>query len=219
MKKYLKQLQRNDLFNNFNLNDLESILNCLSAKVNYYKKKDMIIQQGAHVHCVGIVLSGGIQIIKEDIEGNINILAHLGINDIFAEAFAYADIYECPITVQATENCEIMFIDCKRIIKTCNNACIFHSNLIENMLSLIARKNIMLSQKMEILSKRTTREKLLAFLNTQIQMNHSKRFLIPYNREALANFLCVDRSALSRELSNMRDEGLIKFKKNEFEIL
>lgn len=219
MKKYLKQLQNNELFNNFNLNDLESILNCLSAKVNYYKKKDLIIQQGAHVHYVGIVLSGGIQIIKEDIEGNINILSHLGINDIFAEAFAYADIYECPITVQATENCEIMFIDCKRIIKTCNNACVFHWNLIENMLSMIARKNIMLNQKMEILSKRTTREKLLAFFNTQVQMNHSKKFSIPYNREGLAFYLCVGRSALSRELSNMRDEGLLKFNKNEFEIL
>lgn len=219
MNKYLKQLQKNELFNNFNLNDLESILNCLSAKVNYYKKKDMIIQQGDRVQFVGIVLSGGIQIIKEDIEGNINILFHLGINDIFAEAFAYADIYECPITVQATENCEIMFIDCKRIIKTCNNACVFHWNLIKNMLSMIARKNIMLNQKMEILSKRTTREKLLAFFNTQVQMNHSKKFSIPYNREGLAFYLCVDRSALSRELSNMQDEGLLKFNKNEFEIL
>lgn len=219
MKKYLKQLQKNELFNNFNLNDLESILNCLSAKVNYYKKKDMILQQGDRVQFVGIVLSGSIQIIKEDIEGNINILSHLGINDIFAEAFAYADIYECPITVQATENCEIMFIDCKRIIKTCNNSCVFDWNLIENMLSMIARKNIMLNQKMEILSKRTTREKLLAFFNTQIQMNHSKRFSIPYNREGLAFYLCVDRSALSRELSNMRNEGLLIFNKNEFEIL
>ena len=114
---------------------------------------------------------------------------------------------------------KIMFIDCKRIIKTCNNACVFHWNLIENMLSMIARKNIMLNQKMEILSKRTTREKLLAFFNTQVQMNHSKKFSIPYNREGLAFYLCVDRSALSRELSNMRDEGLLKFNKNEFEIL
>jgi CRP-like cAMP-binding protein len=121
--------------------------------------------------------------------------------------------------VQATENCEIMFIDCKRIIKTCNNACVFYWNLIENMLSVIARKNIMLNQKMEILSKRTTREKLLAFFNTQVQMNHSKKFSIPYNREGLAFYLCLDRSALSRELSNMRDEGLLKFNKNEFEII
>lgn len=218
MKKYLNLLQKNELFNNFNLNDLESILNCLCAKVSYYKKNDTIIQQGAQIHYVGIVLSGDIQIIKEDIEGNINIISHLGINDIFAEVFAYANISECPITVRATENCEIMFIDCRRIIKTCNNSCVFHLSLIENMLSLIARKNMMLNQKIEVLSKRTTREKLLAFFNTQIQMKHSNKFSIPFNREGLAFYLCVDRSALSRELSKMRDEGLIKFNKNEFEI-
>lgn len=218
MKKYIEQLKNNELFNNFALEDLESILDCLSAKVTYYKKRDMIMQQGTYVHSVGIVLSGGVQIIKEDIEGNINILAHLGTNAIFAEAFGYADIDECPITVQATADCEIMFIDCKRIIKTCHNNCAFHWNLVENMLSMIARKNIMLNEKMEILSKRTTREKLLAFFNTQIQMHHSKSFSIPYNREELAFYLCVDRSALSRELCNMRDEGLLTFNKNAFEI-
>ena len=220
MKKYLKQLQKNDLFNNFNFNEMESILNCLSAKVNYYRKKDIIIHQGdPNVHYVGIVLSGGIQIIKEDIEGNINIFSHLGINDIFAETFAYANIYEFPVTVQATKDCEIMCIDCKRIIKTCNHACAFHWKLIENMISIIARKNIMLNQKMAILSKRTIKEKLLAFFNMQIQINHSKKFSIPYNREELAFYLCVDRSSLSRELCNMRDEGLLKFTKNEFELL
>lgn len=219
MKKYVKLLQKNVLFKSFDLNDLESILNCLSAKINSYKKKDFILLQGDHVNFVGIVLSGSIQVIKEDIEGNTNILGHFATNDIFAEAFACADIDECPVTVQATEDCEIMFIDCKRIVKTCNKACIFHSSLIENMLSLIARKNIILNQKIEILSKRTTREKLLNYFNTQIKISHSRKFSIPYNREDLANYLCVDRSALSRELCNMRDEGLIKFKKNEFEIL
>jgi len=219
MKRYLKQLQKNALFKNFDMHDLESILKCLSANVDSYNKKDVVLLQGDHVHFVGIVLSGSIQIIKEDMEGNINILAYLGVNDIFAETFACADIYECPVTVQAIEDCEILFIDYKRIIKTCHKSCIFHSRLIENMLSLIAKKNITLSQKIEILSKRTIREKILAFFNTQIQMTHSKKISIPYNREGLANFLCVDRSALSRELCNMSDEGLIKFAKNEFEIL
>lgn len=219
MKKYFKQIQKNDLFKDFDLNDLESIIKCLSAKVDSYKKRDVILLQGDYVHFVGIVLSGSVQIIKEDIEGNINILAHLGVNDIFAEAFACANIYECPVTVEAIEDCEVLFIDCKRIVKTCHKACIFHSSLIENMLSLIAKKNINLSQKIEILSKRTTREKLLAFFDAQIQMTHSKKFTIPFNREGLANYLCADRSALSRELCNMRDEGLIKFEKNEFEIL
>lgn len=219
IKKYLKQLQKNALFNDFDETDLDSILQCLHSKVVSYMKKDMIIQQGDHVHFIGIVLSGSIQIIKEDIQGYINILAHLGVNDIFAEAFAYANVLECPVTVQATEDCEILFIDSKRIIITCQKACIFHSRLTENMLSLIAKKNITLSQKIEILSKRTTREKLYAFFSTQIQMTHSNKISIPYNREGLANYLCVDRSALSREICKMRDEGLIQFVKNEFEIL
>ncbi|MCX7841830.1 MAG: Crp/Fnr family transcriptional regulator [Clostridia bacterium] len=219
MKKYLKQLQKNAIFNNFNEADLESIIKCLSSRLVSYKKKDIIILQGDHVNFIGIVLTGGIQIVKEDMEGNINILTHLGVNDIFAEAFACADIDESPVTVQAIEDCEILFIDCKKIVKTCHNACIFHSTLIGNMLALLSKKNIALSQKIEILSKRTTREKLLAFFNAQAQINHSKKFTIPYNREGLANYLCVDRSALSRELCNMRDEGLIRFAKNEFEIL
>lgn len=217
MKQYFNLLQGNELFKSFSLYDLESILKCLSAKVNKYKKKDVILQQGDPVDFVGIVLSGSIDIIKEDLEGDINILAHLGINDIFAEVFAYAGIGECPVTVEATEDCEIMFIDCRRVIRTCNNACHFHLKLIENMLSLIAKKNIILNQKIEILSKRTTRDKLLTFFNTQVEINHSKKFSIPYNREGLAFYLCIDRSALSRELSNMRKEGLITFHKNEFE--
>jgi CRP-like cAMP-binding protein len=219
MKKYLEQLQSNILFKNFDFNDLESILNCLSAKVHTYKKDDILLFQGDEVHFIGIVLSGRIKIIKEDISGNINIVSNFGINAIFAEAFAYANVFESPVTVQASEYCEILYIDSKRLFRTCKNTCVFHTSLIENMLSLIARKNIMLNEKIEILSKRTTREKLLEFFNIQIHMTHSKKFSIPYNREGLANYLCVDRSALSRELSNMRDEGLIDFQKNRFEVL
>ncbi|PHV70715.1 Crp/Fnr family transcriptional regulator [Sporanaerobium hydrogeniformans] len=219
MKRYIQQLQKNDLFKNFNLNNIEIILNCLSAKIVTYNKRERIFLQGDPINFVGIILSGSIRIIKEDIEGNCNILAHLGVNDIFAEAFACAGIDECPVTIQALENCEILFIDCKRIIRTCHQACTFHSSLIQNILSLISKKNILLNEKIEILSKRTIREKLMAYLNMQIQSTHSKKFSIPYDREGLANYLCIDRSALSRELCNMRNEGVIAFKKNEFEIL
>ncbi|WP_350344257.1 Crp/Fnr family transcriptional regulator [Proteinivorax tanatarense] len=219
MEKYIKLLEKNDLFKGFNSKDLEDILGYLSAKVVIYKKNDVILLQGDPVSFVGIVISGAIQVIKEDIGGNISILAHFGSNDIFAETFACAYIKESPVTVEAKEDCEIMFINFKKLIKDCHKSCTFHSRLVENMLSLIARKNILLNQKNEILSKRTTREKLLTYFSGQIKKSHSRRFSIPYSREGLANYLCVDRSALSRELSKMRDEGLIKFKKNEFEVL
>lgn len=219
MKNYIEVLKNNVLFKGFELDDLESILKCLSGKFVPYKKNEFIFLSGDPINFVGIVLSGSIKIIKEDLEGNVYILAKLGVNEIFAEAFAFGGVEESPVSVQSVEGCEILFIDCKRIIESCSNACSFHTRLIDNLLAMVARKNVMLNQKIEILSKRTTREKLLMFFEIQRQMAHSKKFTIPFNREALAHYLCVDRSAMSRELCKMRDEGLIKFNKNEFEIV
>ncbi len=219
LKEYLDILKDNILFYEFESTDIESILNCLSGRVMSYEKSDTILLCGNAVRFIGIVLSGSVNIINEDIHGNINILARLGVNEVFAEAFACAGIKESPVTVQAIENCNVLFIDCKRIVKSCHNACAFHASLIENMLGLVARKNIGLNQKIQIMSKKTTREKLLMFFEIQRRIFHSKKFFIPYNREALAHYIGVDRSAMSRELSNMRNERLIKFKKNEFEIL
>jgi CRP-like cAMP-binding protein len=128
-----------------------------------------------------------------------------------------AGIDRSPVTVQAAEDVEILFIDYKKIITTCPSACPFHARLIENMLKLVAKKNLMLNQKLEILSKRTTREKLLCFFDTQ--RGSSQRFTIPFNREELARYLCVDRSAMSNELCKMRDDGIIRFRKNVFDVL
>lgn len=218
MEKYFNVLQQNVLFRGFKTEDLKSILDCLTARVISYKKGDIILLCGDPVNYVGFVLSGSIKIIKEDIEGKITILAKLDVSDNFGEAFACAGIKESPVTVQAEEDCKILFIDCRKIIRACHNACSFHTSLIENLVSIVARKNIMLNQKIEIISKRSIREKLTMFLEIQSKKAHSDKFVIPYNREALADYLCVDRSAMSRELGKMRDEGLISFEKNKFKI-
>jgi CRP/FNR family transcriptional regulator, dissimilatory nitrate respiration regulator len=219
MNEYINVLKNGVLFKDIAASDLEGILKCLNVKVSRYEKNETIILLGDPVDFVGVVVSGSIMIMKEDINGNVNIIAKLGTNEVFAEAFACANIKESPVTVQALEDCEIVFLDVKRIIMTCSQACDFHKILIGNLLWLVARKSIILNQKIEIMSKRALREKLLTFFNIQIRMAHSKRFVIPYNREALSQYLCVDRSAMSRELCKMRDEGIIKFKKNEFEFL
>lgn len=219
MKKYFEVLETNPLFKEIEVENLEKLLHCLSGKTTTYKKNDFILLWGDPVLFLGIVLTGSVKIIKEDLAGNINILATLGVNEVFAEALACTGIKESPVSVQAEEESEILFIDCRRIITSCSAACEFHTRLIENLLGLMAKKNIMLNQKIEILSKRTTREKLWMFFEIHSRMSNSKRFLIPYNREALAHYLGVDRSAMSRELCLMRDEGFIKFNKNEFEIL
>ena len=217
MKKIFETLKDNILFRGIAFSDFESMLNCLSAKTSRYEKDEVILMSGNTINFVGLILSGSVRIIKEDIDGHIDILADLGVSEVFGETFACAGISQSPVTIQASDDTEIMFIDYKRIITSCTAACPFHAKLIENMLSLVAAKNLMLNQKIDILSKRTTREKLMCFFDTQRGV--AKKFTIPFNRDEMAHYLCVDRSAMSNELCKMRDAGMIKFKRNEFEIL
>lgn len=219
MNTVLEILKDNRIFKGIEVNNLKNILNCLSARVTSYKKNDIILSAGDEVSFVGVVLSGRIKISREDMDGNSNILAVIGYNEIFAETLACAGVKESPITAVAEDDCRVLFLNYKKIVSSCKNACAFHSRLIENMLDIIAKKNLMLNQKIEIISKRTIREKLLTFLEIQRKHSNSKKFKIPYNREVLADYLCVDRSAMSRELGKMRDEGLIEYRKDEFEIV
>jgi len=217
MRKFFDVMQNNPLFNGIDYSDFEKMFYCIEARTQNYKKDDIILLSGDTVNFVGLILSGGVKIIKEDINGNITIITEFAVSEIFGEVLACADIEHSPVTVQASEDSEILFINYRKIITICSSACGFHSRLIENMLKLIARKNLILNQKIEILSKRTTREKLLTFFDTH--RGTAKKFTIPYNREELAHYLCVDRSAMSNELCKMRDEGLLRFNKNVFEIL
>ena len=217
MNKVFKKIENNPIFSGIDFTEFDKMLTCLSAWTKDYVKDEVVLMSGNKVDFIGLILSGSIQVIKEDIDGRISILNELGQSEIFGEVFACAGICHSPVTVIAVEDSEILFLDYKKVISTCSNACPFHSKLIENMLRLIAEKSLMLNQKIEILSKRTTREKLRTFLD--IQRGTAKKVTVPYNREELAQYLCVDRSAMSNELSKMRDEGLLLFNRNYFEIL
>ena len=197
--------------------DFEAMMRCMDAKTRNYDKGDIVLLSGDAVHHIGLLVSGGAKVMHEDIDGNTSILMELSISDIFGEVFACAGIEHSPVTVQAAEKCEILFLNYRKVITSCTSTCAFHARLIENMLKLIAQKNILLNQKIEILSKRTTREKLLAFFD--MQRGVAKKFTIPYSREEMAHYLSVNRSAMSNELSKMRDEGLIQFHRNSFELL
>jgi len=217
MRKIFEVAKRNPLFAGIVFSDFEPMLKCLDTRTITYSKNDVILFSGDSVNFVGMILSGGIKIIREDMDGNITILAKLTYGDIFGEAFACAEIFHSPVTVLSIEDSEIVFIGYSKLITSCTSACNFHSKLIKNMLKVLANKNLLLNQQNEILSKRTTRDKLLCFFD--YQRDSAKKFTIPFNREEMANYLCVDRSAMSNELCKMRDEGLITFKRNEFEIL
>ncbi len=217
MKEIFAKIKNNPLFAGIAAESFEGMLGCLNVKKFSYEKDAVILLSGDAVNFVGLILSGGARVIKEDMGGRSTIVTELSACELFGEAFACAGVGRSPVTVQAAEKSEILFLDYKKIVTSCASACPFHTALIENMLKLIARKNIMLSQKIEILSKSTTREKLLTFFD--MHRGAAKRFTIPYNREELARYLCVDRSAMSKELCRMRDEGMIRFQKNQFEIV
>jgi CRP-like cAMP-binding protein len=218
MKKSFDILKKAAIFQNVNEKNIESMLNCLGAYEQNYNKNDILLLAGDTVTSVGIVLCGSAQIVREDIMGNRTIVSEISAGDMFGEAFACANVGKSPVTVLTTTGCSVMFIQFKRIVTTCSSSCSFHTRLIENMLSLIAQKNIFLNNKIDILSQRTIREKVMAYFFMQVQRTGSKKFKIPFTRDELADFLCVNRSALSRELCNMREEKILDFEKNEFKI-
>lgn len=216
MEKYLDLLKTVSLFANVDMSDIKSLLNCLSAKTERFKENETIFLAGNKAEFVGIVLSGQVQVVKEDFYGNKNIVASIEKGQLFGEAFACADLKILPVSVFSAEDSEIILIDYRKIITTCSNTCSFHSKLIYNMLRIVANKNIILSQKIEFISKRTTKEKLLAYLSSEAKKAGSNSFSIPFSRQELADFLSVDRSAMSAELCKLRDSGVIEFNKNKF---
>jgi len=217
MEKIFEAAKSSLLFQGMASNDFEPMLRCLSARSVRYERDDVILLAGSPVYSVGLVLSGSVKIIKEDANGYSTILAKLTPAEVFGEVFAFAELCRSPVTVQAAEDTELLLIDCNKIITSCSSACHFHARFIKNMLKLLAEKTLMLNQKIEILSKRTTREKLFCLFDQQ--RGTATKFTVPFTREEMATYLCVDRSSLSRELCKMQDEDLIRFKRNVFEIL
>jgi len=218
LKKYYPVLLKSPLFHGILEKDLESMLSCLNARAAGYAGDSVVFLAGDPAARVGLVLEGAVQVVREDIFGNRAILTALMPGQLFGETFACAGVEILPVSVIAVSDCKILLLDYRRIITTCPTACVFHSRLIENMLKILAGKNLVLNQKIEALSARTTREKLLAYLVAQAGVAGSRRFTIPSTRQELADYLSVDRSALSREMGIMQKEGMIRFKKNCFEL-
>jgi CRP-like cAMP-binding protein len=165
------------------------------------------------------MLSGSAQVIQVDYYGNRSILSNLTPSEIFAEAFACAEVGSLPISVIANEPCEVMLVDSAHILHTCSNHCDFHQRLIYNLMKDLATKTVLFHRRIDITSKRTTREKLLAYLTQEAKEAGSKCFDIPFDRQELADYLEVDRSGLSAEISKLRREGIIDNKKNHFVLL
>ena len=203
------------LFRGIEAADIQSMLICLNAGIQSLKKGKILLFAGDRPEYTGIVLSGQLHIIRQDYEGNRSLMASIIPGGIFAEALCCAGVSKSPVTVVAAEDSVIMKLGFERITKTCSNSCSFHKKLIENMLRLIANKNLLLQSRMEILELKSVREKVLCYLES-FNPKRGRNFTIPFNREEMADFLSVDRSALSHELAKMKKDGLIEYSKNRF---
>ena len=177
-----------------------------------------MLRQGEHLSNILVLVEGSLHIQRDDYWGNRSILGHIGIGEIFGEAYAAPDSGTLLNDVIAVEDSAVYFFDVKRVISTCSSACRFHTMVVQNLFFAISEKNRTLVQKLDYLSRRTTREKLISYLSEEAKKQNSPRITIPFNRQQLADYLSVDRSAMSNELGKMRDEGLLEFEKNRFRL-
>lgn len=219
MEKYFDILRKCPLFRNIEAENLPAMLGCLGASCKAFRKKETILAEGDPARYIGILLSGAAQIVRIDYMGNRSIVANIAPAELFGESFACAGVETMPVDVIANEDAQILFLDCRRITHACTNACDFHQQMIYNLMQVVATKNLVFHEKIEITSKRSTREKLMTYLLLQAKKHKSNCFSIPYDRQELADYLGVERSGLSAELSKLRKEGVLQNRKKQFVLL
>ncbi len=219
MKKYISVLKNTRLFRGVEDAEIISMLKCLNARPRTYRKGEFIYRQGEHVKDIAVLVEGNIHIQKDDYWGNRSILENLSAADMFGEAYFAPEGEILLNDVVAVEDSTVIFFDIRNIITTCCSACRFHSLVVQNMFYIVSEKNRKLVRKLNHMSKRTTREKLISYLSEESKRQNSNVFTIPFNRQQLADYLSVDRSAMSGELCKMRDEGLLEFEKNRFRLI
>lgn len=195
------------------------MLTCLQAKSHSFKKGNYVFREGEHIDTIMVLAEGKLLVQHDDFWGNRSIVNVIRIGEMFGEAYVAPESGPLLNDVIAEEDSIILFFDVKRILTVCSAACRFHSMVVQNLFFAISEKNKNLVQKIGHMSKRSTRAKLLSYLSEEAKRHNSSHFTIPFTRQQLADFLCVDRSAMSNELCKMRDDGLLLFNKNEFHLL
>ncbi len=219
MEKYLKILGKCPLFFGIGEAELLHMLGCLRAKTEFFDKKCTVFAEGTRAKYIGIVLSGSVQMTQVDFYGNRSIFSIIGEGQVFAEAFACAEVEEMPVDVVANEPSEIMIIESARVMHSCERNCDFHRQLIFNLMKDLAKKTITFHNKIDVTSKRTTREKLIAYLMHEAKRAGSNSFEIPFDRQELADYLEVERSGLSSEIGKLKREGVLESNRKHFTLL
>lgn len=216
MKDFLPVLRSSPLFSGISAEEASAMLSCLQAEKKDFPKGAFLLHAGDTAESIGLILSGSILVIQEDIWGNRNILSKAGPGQTFAAAYACAPGSVLNVNVFAETTVTALFLNVKRILNVCPSACTHHSRIIRNLLSDLAEKSLRFSEKLTHMSQRTTRDKLMSYLSAEAQRLGTYEFDIPFSRQQLADYLGVERSGLSLELGKMRSEELLDFHKNHF---
>lgn len=209
-------LANTQLFRGISESEITELLLCLEAHERSFQKGDTIFRAGSSVDEFGLVLSGSINIVVNLYWGNSIIFGHVGKGEVFAENYAAVPGKELACDVVACENTRVLFLKMQSVMTTCRMGCAYHNRIIQNMLRISAQKNLNMSSRMMHTASKSLRERLLSYLSEQALERGSAHFTIPFNRQQLADYLAVNRSAMSNELSKMQEEGLITYRKNEF---
>jgi len=208
-------LQLSTLFAGTTADEIASLLQCLEGRTDDFERDWAIIKEGDHTDELGIVLKGRVHITRHDFWGNRSLVADVAAGESFAEALA-CTAAPSEVSVVTAERSTILFLNVHKIVTSCERGCIFHHTLIENMVRLLSQKNLELMKKIDHLTKRSTRDKLLSYLNSESRRQQNRTFTIPFDRQQLADYLCVERSAMSTELSRMQADGLVEYRRREF---
>ena len=218
LEKYFSLLRSSQLFKGIRADELAPMLACLSVRERMYRKGEYICRSGDALSSVAMVLDGCVHVQRQDYWGNQSILAVVESGELFADSYACSGE---PIAVDAVavKNSAVMFVDVGRITNVCGSSCDYHHKLISNLLSVVASKNRALTAKIQHMEQRTTRGKLMSYLSEQSRKSGGPFFEIPLSRQQLADYLAVDRSAMSSELGKLKGEGVIDFDRNRFKLL
>lgn len=219
LNNYYNQIKNSPVFYGMNDEELKGLLECFNARTRRYEKEEMIIRQGDMISNIYLILDGAVNIEKDSYWGRRIIISRLEKNDNLALSFVGSKDVESSVDAITVEDTLVLILGYEKCTSMCQNACVRHKVLINNLFQILSKENIELIQKIENVSQKTIRDKLMTYFSNEAQKNHSNTFTINFNRQDLADYLNVDRSAMSFELSKLQKEGYIKYDKNHFELL
>ncbi|MBR6738954.1 MAG: Crp/Fnr family transcriptional regulator [Oscillospiraceae bacterium] len=213
------EMVRSQLFDGITQQECERMFVCFGAREKSYEQGDVICEFVGGSKVVGVLLSGSADLIRLDVDGDRVILETMEEGGVFGEVFAFSGSNGDSTFIECRSDCRVMYLDYDQITKRCENACHHHSALVQNLFRLLSTKTLRLSERVEVLSRRSIREKLLCYFHQQQIKERSNKFTLPFSLSALADYISVDRSAMMREMKKLKEEGRIRTENRRITLL